>query len=186
MNWTELRKRKARRRRARRAGMLLGVALAAVAVIGLGLGAEQSVSGRALLERSPETIWRVLLDIDGMPLWRSDLRAVERLPDQDGRPAWRETGVAGTQIMEVAAAWPPSRLVLRPVKSGGWPLRSVELVPAGRGTLVTVTERLRVGNPLRRVYDRLLPPRATIARFLRDLAQRLATGRRDVVSNPGR
>src|SRR5262249_30045359 len=119
-------------------------------------------------------------------LWRSDLRAVERLPDQDGRPAWRETSAAGTRIMEVAAAEPPSRLVLRRAESGGLPTRTVELAPAGRGTLVTVRERMRVGNPVRRVYYRLLPPRAAIARFLRDLEQRLATGRRDVVSNPAR
>jgi len=186
MNWTEQRKRKARRRIARRGAILLLLVLAAVSLIGLALGSEQAVSARALVERPPETIWRVLLDLDGMPLWRSDLRAVERLPDQDGRPAWRETGAAGTRIMQVAASVAPSRLVLRRAESGGWPLRTVELAPAGRGTLVTVSERMRVGNPLRRVYYRLLPPRGVVTRFLRDLEQRLATSRREVVSNPGR
>lgn len=186
MNWTEERKRRARRRLARRGSIAVLLMLAAFTLIGITLGPEQAVSARALLERPPETIWRVLLDLDGMPLWRSDLRAVERLPDQDGRPAWKETSAAGTRIMEVASAEPPNRLVLRRAQPKGLPMRIVELTPAGRGTLVTVSERRRVGNPLLRVYDRLLPPRATVVRFLRDLRQRLATGRREVVSNPGR
>lgn len=186
MNWTEQRKRRARRRIARRSAILALLVLAAVSLIGLALGSEQAVSARALLPRPPETIWRVLLDLDGMPLWRSDLRAVERLPDQDGRPAWRETSPTGARIMEVVSAEAPSRMVLRRVESGGFPLRTVELAPAGHGTLVTVSERNRVGNPLRRVYNRLLPPRAAITRFLRDLGQRLGTSRREVVSNPGR
>jgi len=186
MNWTEQRKQRARRRLARRSVILVLLALATVSLIGLTFGSQQTVSARAVLERPPETIWRVLLDLDGLPLWRSDLRGVERLPDQDGRPAWRETSAAGTRIMEVASAEPPSRLVLRRAEPGGLPLRTVELAPAGRGTLVTVSERMRVVNPVRRVYYRLLPPRAAIIRFLRDLEQRLGSGRREVVSNPGR
>src|SRR5262245_16572212 len=77
MNWTEQRKRRARRRIARRSALLLLLVLAGLALLGLALGSEQAVSAGALVERPPETIWRVLLDLDGLPLWRSDLRAVE-------------------------------------------------------------------------------------------------------------
>jgi len=186
MNWTEQRKRKARRRLARHAAVLLLTVLAAAAVLGLALGSEQVVTDQAMLDRPPETVWRVLLDLDGMPLWRSDLRSLERLPDQNGRPTWREIAAGGTRVMEIAAADPPSRLVLRRADAGtpALPLWTLELVPAARGTRVTLSVRMRVGNPVWRVYYRLRPPRAALARFLRDLGLRLVAARREVVNNP--
>lgn len=186
MNWTQRRKRDARRR-----GGLIGAAVCAGGIVllslaGLLLGAEQVVSGEAMLDRPPETIWRVLTDFDGMPLWRSDLTALERLPDLGGRPAWREIGRKGTRILELATAEPPRRLVVRRAQGGlpSLPMRTFELAPRGRGTLLTVTERDLVRNPLRRVLNRLLPPRAPITRFLRDLAQRLGGGRGQVAAIP--
>jgi len=187
MNWSEQRKRKARRRLARRAAVLLLGVLAAASLLGLALASEQVVTGHAVLDRPPEAVWRVLLDLDGMPLWRSDLRALERLPDQNGRRTWREIAAGETRVMEIAAAEPPTRLVLRRADAGipGLPLWTIELAPAARGTRVTLSERMRVGNPVRRVYYRLRPPRAALGRFLRDLELRLTAGRREVVNNPG-
>src|SRR4026207_1006411 len=97
MNWTERRKRKARRRLAPRAVGPLSVGLGLVSLVGLGFGVEQTVSTQALLERPPETVWRVLMDLDGMPLWRSDLTTLERLPDLAGRPSWRATRPGGAR-----------------------------------------------------------------------------------------
>jgi len=186
MNWTQRKKQQARRRAARRALLLFTAGLGLLSLAGLSLGIEQSVSGQALLPRPPETVWRVLMDFDGMPLWRSDLSALERLPDFEGRPAWREIGRAGARVIELAAAEPPSRLVLRGTRDGvaGFPMRTFELAAASGGTRITLTERARVLNPLQRVRYRLLPPRGGITRLLRDLDLRLNGGRREVAADP--
>ena len=186
MNWTQRRKQQARRRAARRALLVLAAGLAVLSLAGLFLGVEQSVSGEAELSRPPETVWRVLMDFDGMPLWRSDLRGLERLPDLAGRPAWREIGNGGGRVIELAAAEPPSRLVLRDTRDGvpAFPLRTFELAASLGGTRITLTERSRVLNPLLRVRYRLLPPRARITRLLHDLELRLNGGRREVATAP--
>lgn len=187
MNWTERRKRQARRRAARRVLLTLAAALALLAAIGLALGPERATSRQALFARPPETVWRVLLDLDGMPLWRSDLRALERLPDLEGRPAWREIGRNGVRVMELASAVPPTRLVLRQTRAGvpAFPVRTFELAAVPGGTRITLTERSRVGNPVRRVLDRIRPPTGELTRLLRDLEQRLGGTRRDVASRAG-
>lgn len=186
MNWNEQRKRKARRRLALRALAALAGGISALSLGGLFLSAEQTVSGQALFQRPPETVWRVLMDFDGMPLWRSDLTALERLPDREGRPAWREIGRGGIRVVELAVAEAPSRLVLRRARDGvpTLPMRTFALAAITGGTRVTVTERTRVMNPLRRVFYRLYPPRAGITRFLRDLDLRLNGGRREVAARP--
>jgi uncharacterized protein YndB with AHSA1/START domain len=186
MNWTERRKQRARRRLLRRGAVALGAAITALFLAGLALGSERTVTGRALLERSPEAIWRILLDLDGMPLWRSDLAGLERLPDLAGHPAWREIGKRGSRVIQLSAAEPPTRLVLQTSDAGrpSLPARTFELVAAPGGTLVTLIERDRVRNPLRRVLYLLHPPRARIARLLHDLEQRLAGVRREVVARP--
>lgn len=185
MNWTQRRKQQVRRRVARRVFLGLAGGVAVLALGGLCLGAEQSVTSQALLPRSPETVWRVLMDFDGMPLWRSDLSALERLPDLAGRPVWRESGRAGTRVIELAVADPPSRLVLRRTRDGvpAFPMRTFDLSASLGGTRVILTERARITNPLQRVFYRLYPPRAGITRLLRDLELRL-NGRREVTAGP--
>lgn len=186
MNWSEHRKRRARRRLLLRGSIGLCSGIAALFLAGLLLGSEQTMVGQALLDRSPETIWRILMDLDGMPLWRSDLSSLERLPDLAGHPAWREIGRNGSRVIQLSAAEPPTRLVLRTTVAGlpSFPARTFELAAAPGGTLLTLTERTLVRNPLRRLLNRLHPPRGRIARLLRDLDQRLAGVRRDVVAHP--
>lgn len=186
MNWTERRKQKARRRLLLR---LLGGGAGAIgcaSLLGLTLGPEQVVSRRLQLPGPPEAVWRVLLDLDGMPQWRSDLVALERLPDQAGRPAWRELSRSGPRVIALTLSEPPRRLVVSRTEAGvpALPVRTFELAPVEGGTLLTVTERTLVRNPLLRALYRLHPPRAGIARLLRDLAYRLNGGRREVVTRP--
>jgi uncharacterized protein YndB with AHSA1/START domain len=187
MNWTQRRRRKARRRLYLRClGGLVGLLVCGF-LVGLTIGPEQIVSRQLRLARPPEAIWRVLLDLDGMPMWRSDLVALERLPDQAGGPAWREIGPSGVRVIALTVAEPPHRLVLRRTEAGvpALPARTFELTSTEGGTLLTLTERTLVRNPLRRAFNRLHPPRGGIARLLRDLDARLRGGRREVVARPG-
>lgn len=175
MNWTDRRKQKARRRLAARAAMGAGLAVTALFFIGLLLPAEHTETRRTLLGRPPETVWRVLTDLDGMPLWRSDVTAVERLPDLMGKPAWRELGRGGARVVELSLAEPPRRLVMQDAAEGGSsvPRRTFDLVSTAGGTQLTVTERRTSRNPFRRVLVRLHLPRPAIERLLQDLGQRL-------------
>ena len=188
MNWTERRKRKARRRRALIVLAALTAALSGCFLAGVFLPVEHVGVGHALLDRPPETVWRVLTDLDGMPLWRSDLTAVERLPDLGGRPAWREIGRGAARVVELTLADPPRRLVIQRATGGRTvlPIRTYDLDSAATGTRVTITERGEVWNPLGRLLVRLRPRAPAIERFLRDLDQRLNAGRRQVAAEGAR
>jgi uncharacterized protein YndB with AHSA1/START domain len=184
MNWTQQRKQKARRRRALTVLAIVATALAGSFLAGILLPVEHVGVGHALLDRSPETVWRVLTDLDGMPLWRSDLTAVERLPNVAGRPAWREIGRGGTRVVELTLADPPRRLVTQRAAGGrsALPIRTFDLDSAATGTRVTITERGEVRNPLARILVRLRSGAPAIDRFLHDLDQRLSAGRRQVAA----
>ena len=188
MNWTERRKQKARRRRALIVFAALTSALLACFLAGVFLPVEHVGIGQALLPRSPEAVWRVLTDLDEMPLWRSDLTALERLPDMAGRPAWREIGRGGTRMVELTLADPPHRLVLQRAAGGRTvlPIRTFDLDSAATGTRVTITERGEIRNPLGRVLVRLRSRAPAIDRLLRDLDQRLNAGRRQVAAEGAR
>jgi len=191
MNWTERRKRKALRRRIGRSLVSLAAVLAAVlagitAVGGL-LPVEWKREGRLMLGWTPEAVWRVLVDLDGMPAWRSDLTALERLPDVGGRPVWREIGHGAPRIMRLIVAQAPWRLVIQGVEAGRTALRTrtVELRPTGKGTLVTMTERDEVRNPIARVLRRLGAGSGDVDRFLGDLDHRAGAGKHQSAAAPG-
>ncbi len=184
MNWTERRKLEARRRLAFRIAAVCAVLFAATSTTGFLLPARLVTTGRIVLGTPPEAIWRLLTDLDGMPLWRSDLESLERLPDQNGRPAWREIGSGGSRVMELAEAEPPHRLVLQRTVEGkpALPTRSFDLVSTPQGTVLTFKEDREVLNPLGRVLARVRTPRGGVLRFLRDLEQRLSGPRRQVAT----
>ena len=184
MNWIDRRKQKARWERARMALGLLAAAIAGSFIVGMFLPAEHTSTSRTILGRPPETVWRVLTDLDGMPLWRSDVTAVERLPDLMGRPAWREVGRGGARVVELSLADPPRRLVIQATADGepSLPMRTFDLVSIPTGTEVIVTERIASRNPFRRVLVRLNLPRPAIERLLRDLTHRLGVSPRQMAA----
>lgn len=187
MNWIDRRRQQRRRRRVIRVLGLASATVAALFLVGAVLPAEHLFTSQAKLQRPPETVWRVLTDLEGMPLWRSDVRAVERLPDLGGHPAWREVGMSGNQVFALTLADPPRLLVTRRADQGvpGLPMRTFELAATTHGTLVTVTDRAVSRNPLRRVLVRLHLSRPAARRLLRDLSERLSVNGREVVAHPG-
>ena len=184
ISWMEQRKRAARRRRLLRA--LAGMAGAGVLAFlaGAALPAEHRTTARESFDRAPEAVWRVLTDLEGMPSWRSDLERIERLPEADGRMTWLEIGSGEDQVMELTESDPPRRLVIQRREDGrpGLPERIVQLRATINGTLVTVTERDQVGNPLVRVLVRLGAGESPAERLLADLQDRLGTARRNLIA----
>jgi len=182
MSWMEQRKRAGRRRKLARA--LLGVAGLCTTTFAVGtlLPVEHRTTVRGSLDRPPEAVWRVLTDLEGMPMWRSDVTRVERLPDADGRTTWREVSRTGDVIVELAESVPPYRLVMQHLEAGRpvLPELSFRLAADGSGTSLTMVAREEVGNPLGRVLVRLGARASPAARLLRDLESRLNVDRRRV------
>lgn len=130
----------------------------ATAVLALGLGAAgyclpaTREAGRSLiLQRPVAEVWDTLA---GDSVWTEWSRTVRSLPIED---------------IELD---PPRRLVRRiaganTAVAGTW---IVEVVPYGRGSLITVTERTRVPNPYARLWVRLGDPNASVDALLTALA----------------
>ena len=181
--WMQERRKRIRRRRVLRVlkGVVAFVSVTALAGLWLPIQHVAIVGGR--FAPPQEAIWRVLTDLEGMPVWRSDLTRVERLPDVGGRPTWRESGHGGARIIEQVAAEPPALLVTHRLGSRGrpdLPQVTIELLRVGDGTEVTVTERREVRNPLLRVLVRLGLSRSAAERLLADLDRRLNVIRHQV------
>jgi uncharacterized protein YndB with AHSA1/START domain len=183
MNWIERRRRSHRRRRMVRLLLITGAGIGVLLLGGLALPSVRTTRGTVTLPRSRETIWSILIDLDGMPRWRSDLTRIERLPDLAGRRTWKETGPGGERIVQMVIADAPRRLVMRNAETTGPDERSIELeeVPSGTGTLVRVTERRPVA-PIGRVIG--LIRRQNTPRLLADLTRWLEGPRPQVASTP--
>lgn len=183
MNWIERRKRSHRRRRLLQGASTLAGLIAVLFLAGAALPAVRVRSGTVTLTNSRESVWRILMDLDGMPRWRTDLTRLERLPDLEGRPVWRESGGRGDRVIQLAVVEPPARLVMRRADRARGEERIIELAetPGHTGTVVRVIEREPVA-PLGRVFGRLLPRRDGTLRFLHDLTQLLTATRGQVAS----
>ncbi len=176
------------RRQRRRRAILVRVALfgplggsLALGLVGLAISPVHREETTQIYQTSPETIWGVLTDLDGMPAWRQDLVALERLPGPDGTVRWRET-VSGRDPVtyQRTESDPPARLVVQVTAPGPGPrrweyrIRSVDL-----GTELAVTEERSIGNPVLRPFVMLFgSDRDRIETFARELADRLKGHRR--------
>ncbi len=127
------------------------IALAALVVVVGALRPKSHVASyTVVLAAPPDRVWATIADVEHTPEWVPDIRKVERLPDHDGRPSWRENfgGFEATTV--IAVSEPPRRLVKEILPSGpfygSW---TWELAPegGGAGTRLTITERGTVENP---------------------------------------
>jgi uncharacterized protein YndB with AHSA1/START domain len=102
-----------------------------------------------LLAAAPDRVWAVIADVERQPEWVPEITKVERLPDRDGKPSYRETFGQFDATTVVTESDPPRRLVKEILPggpfSGSW---TWELAPEGERTRLTITERGTVPNPL--------------------------------------
>jgi hypothetical protein len=152
--------------------------IAAVWLIGSQLPVEHHASMSAEYEHPPEVVWAVISDFTASPTWRSAVDTVNRLPDRNGRPSWRETGSYGSMALELEEHLPPLRMVTRITDpdlpfGGRW---TYELEPLARGSRLTITENGEIYNPAFRFLSRFVfGYTETMDRYLEDLATRLET-----------
>lgn len=156
------------------AGGLVGLVLL-LAIAGSMLPKGHTATKRATFRKPATAIWAAITDIEKFPMWRSDLSSVERLPDRDGRPAWREKGRNGTMTLEQVEARPPSRLVGRIADKnlpfgGTW---TYELTESAGSTTLAITEDGEVYNPIFRFLARFVfGYSSTLEKYLKDLGRK--------------
>jgi Polyketide cyclase / dehydrase and lipid transport len=164
------------------------IVVAAICCVGVGvvlagymLPRDHVVAMSARVEGSPAAIWAVITDPRAFPRWRSEVTQVDMLPPTAAGPSWREHAPDGTIAYVVARADPPRRLVTRIADrslpfGGQWDYRIEPADGAGDASLVTITERGSVYNPVYRFVSRfVMGHTATIDRYLRALSRRFGT-----------
>lgn len=156
--------------------VVIAVLAGAVAIIGAMLPRNHKASRTARFKQPPEMLWQAITDYAGSPAWRADLKAVERLPDQDGHQVWREIDKHGQAMpLETVESLPPRRLVRRIADpklpfGGTW---TYEISPSEAGSALTITEDGEVYNPIFRFVSRFVfGHTATIDGYLKALGKK--------------
>lgn len=135
------------------------VLVALVGIVGALLPRGHVASRRARFAQSPEALWAAISSFESLPAWRADLKRIERLPDRDGHPVWREEGKFGKLTYEIVEVVPPKRLVTRIADpdlpfGGSW---TWEIEPAGAGgATVRITENGEIKTPIFRFMARFV------------------------------
>ena len=153
-------------------GGLAGL-VALIAIIGMMLPQNHTVSRTLRLKQPPEAVWKTITDYGAMPQWRSELKKIERMPDVDGHPVWKEYNSAGEMSLETIESVPPRRLVRKigaGLPFGGkW---TYEVMADGTGSQLKITEDGEVYNPIFRVVGKFMDPAASMTTFLKGLAKK--------------
>lgn len=156
-------------------GALIAIVLVIV-IVGTLLPRDHIATVTARIAGVPDSVWRTITDVAEHPTWRSDVRRVELLPPTDGKTTWREHSSNGAILMVADRAEPPRRLVTRIADEklpygGTW---DFVITPSGdQGSVVTITERGSVYNPVFRFVSRfILGHTATMDTYLRALGRK--------------
>jgi hypothetical protein len=160
--------------------LVLGVGVSLVALVlatGALLPPNHTARSRAVFAHSsPERVWALLSDFEGWPSWNSAATEVRRMPDRDGKPAFLHIGGFGEMPTIVESAHAPRRLVTSiPADAqlgfhGTW---TYEILPAGAGCEVHITEEGTVDSPLFRFFSLFTSPHSTMDATLRALGAAL-------------
>jgi len=167
---------------------LLVALVVILAAVGAALPRTHVVTRRLTVSKPPGHVWAVIADLGGQLTWRPSLQGVSKVSDPGGRDSevgevWREVVRRHPIDLKTLEATPPSagapgRLVREVVSEGllfhgRWEYE-VGTAPGGLGSVVTLTERGEVANPVFRAVNRFLIGQArSVETYLRDLARRL-------------
>jgi uncharacterized protein YndB with AHSA1/START domain len=123
----------------------------------------------------PEKIWAAITGVEEFASWRPDVKSVERLPDKNGKPAWKENWTNGTVLPIEVDEWDPPRLMVTRIADASLPFGGTwtyEIAPAEGGAALTITEKGEVYNPIFRLVARLMGHDKTIADYQAALAKK--------------
>jgi hypothetical protein len=151
--------------------VLLLVLLCVVAFL---LPARTEHTRSAELHQTPEAIFAVLSDVEKMPQWNRNIKAVDILPSIDGREATRQTFRDGMSVTIITSEnLAPTHLVRETWDSaapfsGSW---SYDIAPTSDGSKVTIREKSEIRNPFFRLMVLMFGPAKYLNENLTDLGQ---------------
>jgi len=127
-----------------------------VVVTGFLLPKAHVASRSASFRATPEQLFALIAGAQG---WRPDLVRYEVVPDAGGRELVRETTRNGETVMYELMARVPDRSIQRRIATEGLPYSGTwefSLEPGNGGTVVKITERGEVNNPVFRFISRFV------------------------------
>ncbi|HYE36379.1 SRPBCC family protein [Methylocaldum sp.] len=139
--------------------LLLAVSIMAATFVGKKLPKTHVAASRIRLGTPPKEVWDIITDFESYATWRPGLNRTERGPDIEGLPSWYEICSRHSRVhFRVVERKAPWRLVTKIVGddlplSGTW---IYELKEDDGGTVLTITERENIHNPLLRFFDRFV------------------------------
>lgn len=140
-------------------GSLVGL-VALMALVGALIPRNHLATSTVTLHQPPDSVWKVVRDMGGVTAWWPEVKEAVRLPDRDGREAWRQKVGGFDMPLVVTESEAPRRLVTRidsPEGSAFGGTWTYELAPAdGGGTRISVTEAGWIGNPIFRFLSRVV------------------------------
>lgn len=157
--------------------VIIGIAAltALIAIAGSLIPKGHTATRSTVIGIPPDVLWQALTDCSAFPQWRSDVKAVEILPDRDGHKVWREDGKNGKITLETIESIPPRRLVLKIADpdlpfGGTW---TYLIESSATGSRITITEDGEIYNPIFRFMGRIFfSQTATIESYLTSLGKK--------------
>jgi len=153
----------------------LALMLALATLVGSRLPKTHVAASRLRLEAPVDEIWEIVTDFTNYPKWRPGLARVDAGPMIEGQPSWYEYCSSKIKVhLKITECEPKKRLVTQLVGEklpifGAW---EYEFTDDKGGTMLTITERDKVYNPLLRFFTRLVfPGHAAMDVFLMALAR---------------
>ena len=154
----------------------LAAVVIVVAVIGAMLPRDHVATMSTTIAAPPDKVWAAITDVSGYPSWRSDVQKVDVL---SANPlSWTEHTKQGAMTLATEAFEPPRRMVGR-IKDEGAPFGGAweyRLSPAPNDstkTVVTITERGWVSNPIFRFVSKyVMGHYSTLDSYLRALSRK--------------
>lgn len=147
--------------------------IALMSVVGMFLPKSHTASSVLTLNKSKEEVWKTIVDFERQD-WRADLTQNERLPDQDGKPVWKETSGHMEIPLRTESMDEPSKLV-RVIADPKLPFQGrweYVLEDAGSGCKLTITEFGEVTNPMMRFMGLFFDSTATMRGYMTSLAKK--------------
>ena len=158
------------------AGLISVIVL--VAIIGALLPRDHVATMTATIAAPPDKVWAALTDVAAYPQWRGDVQKVDVLTSP---LSWREHTKRGDMTLATEIFEPPRRMVCR-IQDKGMPFGGAweyQLAPApgdANKTVVTITERGWVSNPIFRFVSRyVMGHYATLDSYLRALSRKFGS-----------
>ena len=154
----------------------LAITILLIWIIGSRLPVKHQASVSKTYASSKDKIWDILSHFPGYPTWRSDVKAVEKLPSDDGSEIWQETDQHNEKIAYATTyAQPGARLERRIISKlpygGTW---SLQLTQQDTGCQLTITESGEIYNAFFRIMAKyVFGYESSMRKFHSDLASAL-------------